>query len=254
MDVHHIAELLPPFLSRIPGAEPLRSEPVVTERSGEAALEQSAALSSIQLRLISIYIDLLLRWNSRINITAVRDPSEIVTRHFGESFFAARYLFPRSTRIASDATSAIQPNSGTEAVPPPARVLDLGSGAGFPGLPIKIWAPDVHLTLLESNFKKATFLREVVRALGLTAVDVAAVRGEDFSAQADVVTLRAVECFETILPTATRLVAVNGRLGALIGQGQVERAKELVPQMRWGKPVPIPLSSNRVLMVGCVPR
>ena len=253
MDVHHIAELLPPFLSRIPGAEPLRSEPVVRERSGEAALEQSAALSSIQLQLISIYIDLLLRWNSRINLTAVRDPSEIVTRHFGESFFAARYLFPRSTRM-SGTTSAIQRSSGAEVVSAPAHVVDLGSGAGFPGLPIKIWAPDVHLTLLESNFKKATFLREVVRALGLTAVDVAAVRGEDFSAQADVVTLRAVECFETILPTATRLVAVNGRLGALIGQGQVERAKELVPQMRWGKPVPIPLSSNRVLMVGCVPR
>src|SRR5262249_31150539 len=97
-------------------------------------------------------------------------------------------------------------------------LIDIGSGAGFPGLAIKIWVPELHVTLIESNQKKATFLREVCRTLTLTNVDVFDSRAEDFrGACADIVTMRAVERFDLILPIAASLVAPGGRLALLIG-------------------------------------
>lgn len=209
MDTSQIAELLQPFL-----AGPLTSE---------------------QLRNISTYIDLLLRWNSRINLTAVRGPEQIVTRHFGESLFAACHLFPGPAKAQR----------------PENNVIDIGSGAGFPGLPLKLWAPAIHLTLIESNHKKATFLREVCRALRLTDVDVLAGRAESFpAASAQVVTLRAVERFESVLPVAARLVAPTGRLALLVGQPQALRIRQLAPEFTWPDPIPIPLSSSRILLIG----
>ena len=128
-------------------------------------------LSEPQLNQISIYIDLLQRWNARINLTAIREPEQIVPRHFGESFFLARHLFPAARVKTESAPSQLVAHSSK-------LVIDLGSGAGFPALPIKIWAPQIHLTMIESNHKKATFLREVARALTLTNVDVIADRAE----------------------------------------------------------------------------
>jgi 16S rRNA (guanine527-N7)-methyltransferase len=198
------------------------------------------ALSDQQLTFISMYIDILLKWNQRINLTAVRTPEEIVTRHFGESLFAAQQLFPGSRASAQrDVASDVS------------TVVDVGSGAGFPGLPVKIWAPEIRLTLIESNQKKATFLREVVRMLGLEGVDVFAGRAERFpAASADVVTLRAVERFEKALSIAAALVRPGGRLAALIGKSQIEEAKTVVEDVQWQTPVSIPLSNSRVLLAG----
>jgi 16S rRNA (guanine527-N7)-methyltransferase len=207
MDAARIAQLLPPF---------------------------APPLGDSQLQHISIYIDILLRWNARINLTAVREPEEIVTRHFGESLFAAAHLFPL------DSTSSGKP-----------KVVDVGSGAGFPGLPIKIWAPQIHLSLIESNHKKAIFLREITRNLRLTDVDVFAGRAEDFPpASAAVVTLRAVERFAATLPTAAGLVHPAGRIALLVGEGQIASAKEVVPSFPWGEPISVPRSSSRVLLIG----
>ena len=88
MDEARIAKLLAPFLIRLPGRDP-------TKEANELI-----SLSPSQLQCISIYIDLLLRWNARINLTAIRTQEQIVTRHFGESFFLARHLFeaPQSSR------------------------------------------------------------------------------------------------------------------------------------------------------------
>jgi 16S rRNA (guanine527-N7)-methyltransferase len=194
----------------------------------------NAPLSPSQLKNISTYIDLLLRWNSRINLTAIREPEEIVTRHFGESLFAARHLFPQANDQRPTAND----------------VVDIGSGPGFPGIPIKLWASQIHLTLIESNQKKATFLREVVRTLTLTDVDIFAGRAEDFPTPADVVTLRAVERFEQILPIATSLVKPTGRLALLIGNAQLGLTKDLTPNFHWEDPVPIPLASTRTLLIG----
>jgi 16S rRNA (guanine527-N7)-methyltransferase len=234
-----IAELLRPFFATSftnALASPCHSEPA---RSGG---EEPAFLTADQLRYISTYIDILLRWNARINLTAIRDPEEIVTRHFGESLFAGRHLFPRETYGGADASSAHAKNS---------TVVDIGSGAGFPGIPIKLWAPQISLTLVESNHKKATFLREVARALTLTNIDILTVRAESLtSASFDVVTLRAVERFESILPVASGLVAPGGRLALLIGKGQFPQTQTQLPAFSWSKPVPVPGSRSRIFLAG----
>ena len=119
---------------------------------------------------LSTYLDLLLKWNARTNLTAIRDPEEIVRRHFGESLFAAQYLGSCPT------------------------LLDFGSGAGFPGLPIALLRPEIVVTLAESQNKKATFLREVVRTMNLNT-EVWSTRAETLpeSCQFHTVTLRAVD-------------------------------------------------------------
>jgi 16S rRNA (guanine527-N7)-methyltransferase len=208
---------------------------------------------------ISTYIDLLRRWNARINLTAVRDPEAIVTRHFGESLFLARHLFPEPyppeqsggrSNVAGPTGSRVP---GTDHCPLPTdhctvRVLDIGSGAGFPGLPVKIWAPAVSLTLVESNHKKAAFLREVARTLTLTDVNVTTERAEALRLPpAEFVTLRAVERFETILPLAARFLAPAGRLALLIGSSQASLIPTLVPHLRWLSPIAIPQSRSRIL-------
>jgi len=216
MDPARIAELLEPFLG------PQDQRPTTQDLFPN----------------ISIYIDLLLRWSARINLTAIRDPEEIVSRHFGESFFAARYLFPNHS-----------PSSTLSAVHDFA-VADLGSGAGFPGLPIKLWAPRISLTLIESNHKKAAFLREVVRALTLVNVSVRTARAESLRGVSfAVVTLRAVERFQAILPIAANLVAPGGRLALLIGSAQLDHARSVTPHLAWAEPEPVPLSHSRVLAV-----
>jgi|SRR5438445_4561792 len=195
---------------------------------------ESNSLTSHQLSLVSTYLDLLLKWNAKVNLTAIRAQEKIVTRHFGESLFAARLLFPDAGIVQS--------------------VLDVGSGAGFPGLPLKVWAPALDMTLVESNQRKAVFLREVVRALGLTDVRVSADRAEKLSTQADLVTFRAVEHFEQILSIAHRLAKPGGCIAILIGSSQPETAVSALGTVRWDPPIPVPLSRSRSLMVGHVQR
>jgi 16S rRNA (guanine527-N7)-methyltransferase len=204
MNEGQIAELLVPFL-------------------------RGAVLSDSQLRAFRAYLDLLVLWNSKVNLTAVRGPEEIVTRHFGESLFAAGILFPQS--IAQS-------------------VVDIGSGAGFPGIPIKIWNQQADLTLVESNQKKAVFLREVARTLKIDKVSVEVDRAERLSASADLVTLRAVERFEQVLLATRRLLKPQGKLAMLIGSSRVQIAMSLLPELAWSDPKRTPQSENRVLLVG----
>ena len=246
MDRVRIAELLQPFLEASP---------------------HPSRLSTHQLDQISTYIDLLLRWNARINLTAIRTPEQIVTRHFGESLFAAWHLLPSLTAnsVTQEANSCCgkadgptpagaepqEPSDALSAQPKPARhslLVDLGSGAGFPGLPAKIWSPKTPVTLIESNQKKVAFLREVIRALTLTDIDVYPARAETFSSRATLVTLRAVEQFETILPVATALLAPNATLALLIGASQVAKAKSLAPHLSWHAPITIPDSEARIIL------
>ena len=186
-------------------------------------------LSETQLQQVSTHLALLLKWNARTNLTAISDPEEIVTRHFGESLFTARLLFTPGTHESA---------------------IDIGSGAGFPGLPLKVWNPNLELTLVESNQKKAVFLKEVVRALHLTGMTVLTDRAEKLQLQANVVCLRAVERFEAILPVARGLVASSGRIAILIGSGQADRARSLLPDVRWQPAIPMPSSASRSLLVG----
>ena len=193
----------------------------------------ASPLSETQLRDISIYIDILLRWNEKLNLTAVRDPEQIITRHFGESIFAAGQLF---------AQAPLEPSP---------HLVDIGSGAGFPGIPMKLCFPFLRVRLIESHQKKATFLREIIRQLGLTAIDVFAGRAENLqAATADVVTLRAVERFEQVLPVAEKLLNPQGRLALLVGEAQISAAAARLPSFRWRDPVRIPISRSRVLLIG----
>jgi 16S rRNA G527 N7-methylase RsmG len=281
--------------------------------------------AGILFESISIYIDLLIRWNARMNLTAIRDPEEIVTRHFGESLFAARHLFPsrygavcvssKDAQLSASVADAskvggvhaatpvnsagsagtgvgegnnpqveLESEGNDAAVGPESEdatgaaakrrqsaahgasrgldaphgqaaeqrkkitVADLGSGAGFPGIPIKLWAPDIVLTLIESNQKKSVFLREVSRALTLTDINIQNSRAETLPAASfEVVTLRAVEKFQTILPTAASLVAPEGHLALLIGSAQ--SAEAIPPQFVSDPPKPIPNSRSRCLLV-----
>ena len=187
-------------------------------------------LSGPQLGNISTYVDMLLRWNERMNLTAVRDPEEIVTRHWGESLFAAQQLL------------------GREAL----AVADVGSGAGFPGLALALYAPAAQVTLIEAQQRKATFLKEAARALTLTNVNVFAGRAEEWREHAELVTLRAVEKFADAVPVAAKLVRPGGRLALLIGEAQIAEARKLTA-LTWGEPIPIPQSRARVLLVGTKP-
>ncbi len=183
-------------------------------------------LDDALVALVERHLELLLKWNQHMNLTGLRTPEEIVPRHFGESLFAARHLL---TREATTTT------------------FDFGSGAGFPGLPLKYWAPGLRLTLIEGHGKKATFLKEVVRATGLQGVTVLNQRGEQVTERAELVTMRAVEKFESAVPIAASLLAPGGRLAILIGEAQREPAMSLLPA-GISESVALPGSEQRILL------
>jgi 16S rRNA (guanine527-N7)-methyltransferase len=170
---------------------------------------------------LGVYLDLLLRWNARTNLTAIRDPEDIVRRHFGESLFAGAQLTPL--------------------LPSAATLLDFGSGAGFPGLPIQLLLPATQVTLSESQGKKAAFLREAIRTLGpKTEVWAGRVEAMPPGLQFDAVTLRAVDNMESALAEASLRVIPGGTLAALGGKGLLEVNSD-------SKVLPVPNSAESFL-------
>lgn len=150
------------------------------------------------------HFDLLRRWNARLNLTAIRDEIEMVERHYCESIFLARHV-PRETSTA----------------------IDFGTGAGFPGIPLAIERPELHVTLVESHQRKAVFLKEAARSL--PNVSVAAKRIDDLITRADLLVSRAVDPTD-VLKAAEKLAPL-----AMILAGDVElpaRRRELLP---WGQ-------------------
>jgi 16S rRNA (guanine527-N7)-methyltransferase len=170
---------------------------------------------------LSAYLELLLKWNARTNLTAIRDPEEIVRRHFGESLFAGLHL-------ASEANT----------------LLDFGSGAGFPGLPIAILRPEIAVTLAESQNKKSTFLREAVRTLGLKA-EIWAARVETMpqTIQFHTVTLRAVDNMVAALSAAAP--RASNDLLLLTGLPPIPPTG-----FTFQKPIPIPTTQSSILLRG----
>lgn len=173
------------------------------------------------------YLALLLKWNARMNLTAVRDPEAIVRRHFAEGIFGARQI--------------------------PANVntlLDFGSGAGFPGIPIALCRPEIRVTLAESQGKKAIFLREAVRVLGLHA-EVWAARVEEMPGDRvfDGVTLRAVDNMAAACRAALERVAPEGWFGVFTTR-RAEPALEDLAGVCWDRPAAIPGSEQEVLRAG----
>src|SRR5258708_2595020 len=182
-----------------------------------------------QVSSIQRYMVMLLAWNEKVNLTAIRDPLEVLYRHFCESMYAA---------------AAVPLTAG--------RLADVGSGGGFPGLALKIARPDLQVFLIESNVKKATFLAEVVRELGLADTRVMVSRYEELGeeiAPVDFVCSRALGEFGKFLSWASseRVAASNSVLW--VGGRDIEEIKK-IGGWTWKEPIPIPKSLQRVLLVG----
>ncbi len=182
------------------------------------------------LEAIRTYISTLQRWNSKISLTTVTDPLEILKFHFGESLFAAREVPIKYGRLA-----------------------DVGSGAGFPGLPLAMLLPDLDVILIESNLKKATFLSEVIRTLALGNAKVWRGRMEDMPLDAksrfDFVTARALGHHEHLLTWSKAALASAGKIVLWVGAEEAARVSA-AERWKWLSPISIPASERRVLLVG----
>lgn len=170
------------------------------------------------------YLALLLRWNARMNLTAVRDPADIVRRHFIESIACAQ-LLPESIH----------------------SLLDFGSGAGFPGIPIALCRPAITITLAESQAKKAAFLQEAIRTLGLNC-HIWPRRAEELDRHFDAVALRAVDRMDRAVAASARLVRPGGHIAVLTTQSDLSNIKTSAgPDFHWPESFPLPGSEQRLL-------
>lgn len=186
-------------------------------------------LTAVQLEQIQKYIGLLLLWNQKISLTAIENPQELVSRHFGESFFGAKLIENRACRLA-----------------------DVGSGAGFPGLALKIVLPELQVSLIEQDTRKATFLNEVIRALKF---DDAKVYRSQYEALApeisnfDFIVARAVGDHKSLLKWAGSRLNEAGQAALWIGAEDAARLST-IPGWNWALPEAVPDSTNRVLLSG----
>ncbi len=186
-------------------------------------------LPTLAYQQLALYVALVERWNRRMNLTAIRDPKTFVQLHIGESLRCAQLL----------------PGEVT-------AVMDFGSGAGLPGIPIQVARPELIVTLAESQNKKAAFLREAIRELGLVQTNVYAGRVEDMPAgqQFDLVTLRAVDKMGLALRAAYLRIKIRGWMAVLTSQRETGTLQSSLPAMEWSEPEAIPGSEQRILMLG----
>ena len=177
--------------------------------AGLSALELDADIAT--RAMLAQYIALLDKWNRTHNLTAIRDPEQMVTHHLLDSLAVLGHL-PKQAHL---------------------RVLDIGSGGGLPGIPLAIARQDWRIVLLDSNHKKAAFLRQAAIELKLANVEVCAVRVQDYTADFlfDVVISRAFSDLATFATVARRLVARGGRLVAMKGLFPHEELRELPPDI-----------------------
>jgi len=188
-------------------------------------------LSTAQADQVLAYLNLLCRWNQKINLTSIRDPEECVTRHFGESLFLSRHMEIHG------------------------HLLDIGSGAGFPGLALKIAFPAISVTLLEPVAKKRAFLKEAARVCDFGQVAVRADRLEDLVCATpppafDFATMRAVGNLQVLVPIAAQCLKPNGNILLWLTQDQAASLASIESGLAWANPLPIPLSRTGVIWRG----
>ena len=169
-------------------------------------LQQNARLLGVelhekQLALFDLYQNELLKWNEKTNLISEKTTGDIVNRHFLDSLTAARFI-----------------------TLPNARIVDVGSGAGFPGIPLKIYLPSIHLYLLESNRKKVSFLKQVIRLLNLENTFIIHDRTENITRtdegreKFEIVISRAAFKLSDLLPLGQYFLVPEGLLITLKGQ------------------------------------
>jgi 16S rRNA (guanine527-N7)-methyltransferase len=175
------------------------------------------------------YVRILLAWNRAVNLTAITDPLEIVERHFGESMYASTLLPVENCRLA-----------------------DVGSGAGFPGLAMKIVSPSINVVLIESNKKKCAFLAEAVRVLGFEEVEIIPERFERIrpaGVEANIVTSRAVGGLKDIIRWSESALTARGHLNLWVGAEDSIRIARTI-NWTWQPPARIPESRGRFILIG----
>jgi 16S rRNA (guanine527-N7)-methyltransferase len=205
--------------------ELLPSDAVIASALAPFGLAPAPALSEA----IRKYMELLLRWNQKISLTSIMVPFEILQRHFAESMFAAL---------------AIPIVRG--------RLMDIGSGAGFPGLTLKLVAEELEVTLIEPSIKKCAFLAEVVRSLSLNGVKIISKRTEELSSlegSTDFVTCRAVRPDKRLLAWTRKALAEDGKFVLWVGSKDAASLQK-ESQWSWQTPIAVPQSTGRVLLVG----
>lgn len=180
-------------------------------------VDKSAELAELTLSLDQVeqfwkFGKLLTDWNERINLTAITQPRDIVVKHFLDSLVFVPHIKVEENRVKSR-------NQGQEVL-----VADLGTGAGFPGIPLKIALPHLKITLIDSLTKRLNFLQEVIRELGLDNISTFHSRAEDagrnsaFRERFDIVTARALADLPVLLEYAAPLLKVGGVLLAAKGR------------------------------------
>ncbi len=179
--------------------------PTLTRGVTQLGLDLSA---TVQARLLQ-YVALLAKWNRAYNLTAVREPAAMLDRHLLDSLAVLPHL------------------QGP-------RVLDVGSGAGLPGIPLALARPDLHFTLLDSNGKKTRFMNQAVAELGLANVSVVQSRIEDYQVPApfDTVITRAFATVAEVIAGAGRLCAPQGQLLLMKGAYPITELEALPPAYR----------------------
>jgi 16S rRNA (guanine527-N7)-methyltransferase len=203
--------------------------PLSADVIGKALGEFQVEATSEQIASIQRHMALLLAWNDKINLTAIRDPLEMLYRHFCESMYAA---------------VAVPLQGG--------RLADVGSGGGFPGLPLKIIRPELHVFLIESNVKKATFLAEAVRELDVAEARVLVSRYEELGEEItplDFVCSRALGEFEKFLNWTGSAQVAAKQVILWAGGRDIEEIKK-IGGWNWRQPISIPHSLQRFLLVG----
>jgi len=179
-----------------------------------------SSLTDNQIAALYRHCQLLELWNKKLNLTAIADAEDAVLRHYCESLFLGALLPPEAVSVA-----------------------DIGSGAGFPGIPMAVLRPDCQFTLIESHQRKAVFLREATR--NCPRVQVLGERAEDVKLRFDWAVCRAVK-WGQVVGTMARVAC---HAGFLIGQND---AVELVKTagIDWHKPIRMPWGERRVVLIG----
>lgn len=180
-------------------------------------LEESA------VRRLAEYLELLVQWNRKLRLVGSADVSTLVRRHVAESLMLGRLLPLREQRL-----------------------VDVGSGAGFPGMALQLAWPALQVTLIEANAKKAAFLKTVVRTLGMGTVLLG--RLEEAQVEGDIVTARALEHMEEAGPDRYRpLVAPAGIAAFWIGEATAAQWRSQFAGWEWGESFTLPGSERRTI-------
>lgn len=193
----------------LPAAAPLAPPPDFDARLAELGV----SLAPGAVTQLGAFLAFLLAMNEHVNLTAITEPTEAWSRHVLDALTIAPLLAD---------------------LPAGARLLDVGSGGGVPGIPLAIARPDLHVTLLDATEKKVAFLRAVVAELGLTNVDAVCGRAEDvdLGATFDVVAARAVAKLPTLLGWTAPFAKRGGRLLLIKGERAEIELKEAAKRLR----------------------